>query len=166
VAGPCAAGTPESGEINVITPVEAAETDYRQALVLAEELGMRPLLAHCHLGLGTVYTKVGRMAQEERLHPIVVVDMHIDQSRDDRFSTCIDDTRPRWDVDFMSRPDGPDRFACHHDDGVRHGDTACAVNDLPALDGQGLAAEERLSIWRGSASCQQHARMQESASRV
>jgi tetratricopeptide (TPR) repeat protein len=43
--------------------VEAAEAAYRQALTLAEELGMRPLLAHCHLGLGTLYTKVGQLAQ-------------------------------------------------------------------------------------------------------
>jgi tetratricopeptide (TPR) repeat protein len=32
---------------------EPAEAHYRQALALAEELGMRPLQAHCHLGLGT-----------------------------------------------------------------------------------------------------------------
>jgi hypothetical protein len=31
---------------------EAAEARYHQALVLAEERGMRPLVAHCHLGLG------------------------------------------------------------------------------------------------------------------
>jgi tetratricopeptide (TPR) repeat protein len=43
--------------------VEAAEAAYRQALALAEALGMRPLLAHCHLGLGALYTKVGRLAQ-------------------------------------------------------------------------------------------------------
>jgi class 3 adenylate cyclase/tetratricopeptide (TPR) repeat protein len=42
--------------------VEAAEGAYRQALAVAEALGMRPLLAHCHLGLGTLYTKVGRRA--------------------------------------------------------------------------------------------------------
>ena len=29
-----------------------AEDHYRQALALAEELGMRPLIAHCHVGLG------------------------------------------------------------------------------------------------------------------
>ena len=46
--------------------VEAAEGAYRQALALAEELGMRPLLAHCHLGLGTLYTKVGRLAPGAR----------------------------------------------------------------------------------------------------
>ena len=38
-------------------PPEAdqAEAYYLQALSLAEELGMRPLQAHCHLGLGTLY---------------------------------------------------------------------------------------------------------------
>ena len=40
---------------------EPAETHYRQALALADELGMRPLQAHCHLGLGTLYTKIGRV---------------------------------------------------------------------------------------------------------
>ena len=35
--------------------VEPAEAHYRQALALAEELGMRPLQAHCHLGLGRLY---------------------------------------------------------------------------------------------------------------
>jgi class 3 adenylate cyclase/tetratricopeptide (TPR) repeat protein len=43
--------------------VEAAEAAYQQALTLADELGMRPLLAHCHLGLGTLYTKGGQRAQ-------------------------------------------------------------------------------------------------------
>ena len=49
--------------IGIPAAVEAAEAAYRQALALAEALGMRPLLAHCHLGLGTLYTKVGRLAQ-------------------------------------------------------------------------------------------------------
>jgi hypothetical protein len=31
-----------------------AEAYYQQARVLAEELGMRPLQAHCHRGLGTL----------------------------------------------------------------------------------------------------------------
>jgi tetratricopeptide (TPR) repeat protein len=35
--------------------VVPAETHYQQALALADELGMRPLQAHCHLGLGTLY---------------------------------------------------------------------------------------------------------------
>ena len=32
-----------------------AEDLYRQCLALAETLGMRPLSAHCHLGLGQLY---------------------------------------------------------------------------------------------------------------
>jgi tetratricopeptide (TPR) repeat protein len=40
-----------------------AEAHYQHALALAEALGMRPLQAHCHFGLGTLYTKVGRREQ-------------------------------------------------------------------------------------------------------
>jgi tetratricopeptide (TPR) repeat protein len=43
--------------------VEAAEGHYRQAMALAEELAMRPLVAHCHLGLGTLYSKIGTREQ-------------------------------------------------------------------------------------------------------
>jgi tetratricopeptide (TPR) repeat protein len=42
---------------------ERAEAHYQQALALADELGMRPLVAHSHLGLGTLYAKLGRRAQ-------------------------------------------------------------------------------------------------------
>jgi class 3 adenylate cyclase/tetratricopeptide (TPR) repeat protein len=45
--------------------IEHAETHYHQALALAEELGMRPLVAHCHLGLGTLYRRVGRDEQAQ-----------------------------------------------------------------------------------------------------
>ena len=37
--------------------LESAEAHYRQALARADELGMRPLVAHCHLGLGTLYRR-------------------------------------------------------------------------------------------------------------
>jgi DNA-binding NtrC family response regulator/tetratricopeptide (TPR) repeat protein/class 3 adenylate cyclase len=40
-----------------------AETHYRQALALADELGMRPLQAHCHAGLGTLYARSGQREQ-------------------------------------------------------------------------------------------------------
>jgi class 3 adenylate cyclase/tetratricopeptide (TPR) repeat protein len=43
--------------------VDAAAAHYRQALTLADELGMRPLQAHCHHGLGTLYATVGQRAQ-------------------------------------------------------------------------------------------------------
>ena len=39
---------------------EIAETSYRQGLELATELGLRPVVAHCHRGLGTVYQRTGR----------------------------------------------------------------------------------------------------------
>jgi class 3 adenylate cyclase/tetratricopeptide (TPR) repeat protein len=42
---------------------ERAEAHYRQALALAEELGMRPLQAHCHRGLGTLYAMTGQREQ-------------------------------------------------------------------------------------------------------
>jgi tetratricopeptide (TPR) repeat protein len=43
--------------------VAQAEASYRQALALAEELGMRPLQAHCHRGLGTLYATIGQREQ-------------------------------------------------------------------------------------------------------
>ena len=43
--------------------VEPAASHYRQALALAEELGMRPLQAHCHRGLGTLYAATGQREQ-------------------------------------------------------------------------------------------------------
>ena len=43
--------------------VAQAEAHYQQARTLAEELGMRPLQAHCYLGLGTLYAKAGQWAQ-------------------------------------------------------------------------------------------------------
>jgi tetratricopeptide (TPR) repeat protein len=43
--------------------VEPAEEHYLQALALADELGMRPLVAHCHRGLGTLYATIGQWEQ-------------------------------------------------------------------------------------------------------
>jgi class 3 adenylate cyclase/tetratricopeptide (TPR) repeat protein len=43
--------------------LDGAETLYRQALALAEDLGMRPLQAHCHLGLGELYGRVARTSE-------------------------------------------------------------------------------------------------------
>jgi tetratricopeptide (TPR) repeat protein len=43
--------------------IEQAQRYYRQALTLAEELGMRPLQAHCHFGLGSLYSTMGRQEQ-------------------------------------------------------------------------------------------------------
>ncbi len=42
---------------------ERGESHYRKALELAEPRGMRPLVAHCHLGLGRLYRRTGRPEQ-------------------------------------------------------------------------------------------------------
>jgi tetratricopeptide (TPR) repeat protein len=47
---------------------EIGEAQYCQALALAEPRGMRPLVAHCHLGLGKIYRRSGkRQEARERL---------------------------------------------------------------------------------------------------
>ena len=43
--------------------IEPARAAYQQALPLAEELGMRPLQAHCHGGLGKLYATIGRRTE-------------------------------------------------------------------------------------------------------
>jgi class 3 adenylate cyclase len=45
--------------------VAQVEASYRQALALADELGMRPLQAHCHRGLGTLYATTGQAEQAQ-----------------------------------------------------------------------------------------------------
>src|SRR5262249_46088345 len=45
------------------TEFEEAETRYRDAPALADTLGMRPLAAHCHLGLGKLYRRTGKREQ-------------------------------------------------------------------------------------------------------
>ena len=42
---------------------ERGEAHYRKALALAEPRGMRPLVAHCHLGLGKLYRRTGKREQ-------------------------------------------------------------------------------------------------------
>jgi tetratricopeptide (TPR) repeat protein len=44
---------------------EDTEGHYRDALALAEELDMRPLLAHCHLGLGKLHWRTGKREQAQ-----------------------------------------------------------------------------------------------------
>jgi tetratricopeptide (TPR) repeat protein len=62
--------------------VEPAEAHYQQALALAEELGMRPLQAHCHRGLGLLYTKTG---QQEQARTALATAMAMYQSMDMTF---------------------------------------------------------------------------------
>jgi tetratricopeptide (TPR) repeat protein len=46
---------------------ENGERHYSEAMTLATELGMRPLVAHCHLGLGKLYRRTGKR-QEAQEH--------------------------------------------------------------------------------------------------
>jgi len=58
-------------------PLEStqAEAHYQQALALAEELGMRPLQAHCHRGLGTLYATTGQR-QQARTALMAAIDLY------------------------------------------------------------------------------------------
>ncbi len=54
---------------------ERGEAHYRQALALAEPRGMRPLVAHCHLGLGRLYRRTGKR-QEAQEHLTTATTMY------------------------------------------------------------------------------------------
>jgi DNA-binding SARP family transcriptional activator/tetratricopeptide (TPR) repeat protein len=54
---------------------ERGEAHYRQALTLAEPRGMRPLIAHCHLGLGKLYGHTGKR-QEAQEHLTTATTMY------------------------------------------------------------------------------------------
>ncbi len=41
----------------------AAEAHYGAAMALTSELGMHPLAAHCHLGIGKLYRRPGKREQ-------------------------------------------------------------------------------------------------------
>jgi tetratricopeptide (TPR) repeat protein len=45
--------------------VESAAASSERGRALAEELGLRPLLARCHLDLGRLYQRMGRRQQAE-----------------------------------------------------------------------------------------------------
>jgi tetratricopeptide (TPR) repeat protein len=54
---------------------ESGEAHYRQALALAEPRGMRPLVAHCHLGLAKFYRRTGQR-QEAQEHLTTATTMY------------------------------------------------------------------------------------------
>jgi tetratricopeptide (TPR) repeat protein len=62
--------------------VEAAEAYYRQALALADDLGMRPLQAHCHRGLGTLYAMTD---QREQAHAELSMTLELYQTMEMAF---------------------------------------------------------------------------------
>jgi class 3 adenylate cyclase/tetratricopeptide (TPR) repeat protein len=52
-----------------------AEQSYREAMTRAADLGMRPLVAHCHLGLGKLYGRASR-PQGAREHLTTAITMY------------------------------------------------------------------------------------------
>ena len=50
---------------------------YHRALALATELGMRPLVAHCHLGLGKLYRRTDRREQAH-VHLTTATSMYLE----------------------------------------------------------------------------------------
>jgi DNA-binding NtrC family response regulator/tetratricopeptide (TPR) repeat protein len=64
------------GEIVLLSPnAEKAAVPFRQARAFAEELGMRPLQAHCHLGLGKLYRRTD-MRELAREHLAIATRMY------------------------------------------------------------------------------------------
>ena len=57
------------------TASSLAERHYRQALDLVAELGMAPLRAHCHLGLGTLFAKM-RQPALARVNLATAIDLY------------------------------------------------------------------------------------------
>jgi hypothetical protein len=49
---------------------------FHQALALADELGMRPLVAHCHLGLGKLSRRTGKPQEAQGLLTIATTMYH------------------------------------------------------------------------------------------
>jgi tetratricopeptide (TPR) repeat protein len=55
-----------AGDVASTGGAEDAEGYYRKALALAGELGMRPLVAHCHLGLGKLHGQIGKRPEARK----------------------------------------------------------------------------------------------------
>jgi tetratricopeptide (TPR) repeat protein len=64
-----------AGDVASTDGAQEAEGYYREALTLAGELGMLPLVAHCHLGLGKLYRRTGKR-QEAQQHLTTATTMY------------------------------------------------------------------------------------------
>jgi tetratricopeptide (TPR) repeat protein len=61
--------------------VQEAETAYQEALTRASDLGMRPLVAHCHLGLVRLAAQTGE-TQKAQTHLTTAAEMYRDMGMD------------------------------------------------------------------------------------
>jgi len=64
-----------SGDVALAGGGKDAERSYREALALADALGMRPLGAHCHLGLGKLYAQMAQL-EDAREHLAAATGMY------------------------------------------------------------------------------------------
>jgi tetratricopeptide (TPR) repeat protein len=65
------------GDVHAHEPAESEQAvdTYRRAFALATELGMRPVVAHCHFGLGKLYEKTNKREQA-REHLTTAITMY------------------------------------------------------------------------------------------
>jgi tetratricopeptide (TPR) repeat protein len=77
---------------------------YGQAMGLAEVLGMRPLLAHCHLGLGKLYRRTGK-GEQAREHLTAATTMY--REMDMRFYLEQAAAEMASHRPIVGQPDGP-----------------------------------------------------------
>jgi len=64
-----------TADVAAASGAEIAEDHYREALALAEPRGMRPVVAHCHFGLGKLYRRRGDPQQAEE-HLTTAIEMY------------------------------------------------------------------------------------------
>ena len=83
---------------------EDAAQHYGQALAVADELGMRPLAAHCHLGLGKLYRRTGKR-QEAKEHLTTATTMY--REMDMQFYLEQAEAEMASDRPIVGQTDGP-----------------------------------------------------------
>ena len=64
-----------AGDVALADAGKGAESYYHEALALAEPRDMRPLVAHCHLGLGKLHRRASNHAQA-REHLVIATAMY------------------------------------------------------------------------------------------
>jgi tetratricopeptide (TPR) repeat protein len=74
---------------------ERPEVSYGQALILADELGMRPLAAHCHLGLGKLYRRTGK-SEQAQAHLTTATPMYREMGMTYWLEKLEPEREPRW----------------------------------------------------------------------
>jgi tetratricopeptide (TPR) repeat protein len=84
--------------------VKTAGEHYRSAMAMAHERGMRPLVAHCHLGLGKLYRRMGKR-QEAQEHLTTATTMY--REMDMRFYLEQAETKMASDRPIVGQTDGP-----------------------------------------------------------